>query len=93
MALRKNGEIVSQCVNNGFIHENQYFIDLYTFNNCERNKGYGTLISYYLIIDQLKKGYLPIWETTVDNMPSQKVADKLGFEKVEEYPVYSINIV
>jgi hypothetical protein len=26
----------------------------------------------------------------VDNLPSQKVADKLGFEKVEEYPVYSV---
>ncbi len=90
MALRKNGEIISQCVNNGFIHENQYFIDLDTFNNSERNKGYGTIISYYLIINQLRKGFLPIWETTVDNIPSQKVAYKLNFEKVEEYPVYSI---
>jgi len=90
MALRKNGEVISQCVNNGFIHENRYFIDLDTFDKYERNKGHGTLISYYLIINQFKKGFLPIWETTVDNIPSQKVADKLGFEKVEEYPVYSI---
>jgi RimJ/RimL family protein N-acetyltransferase len=33
-----------------------------------------------------------LWETTVNNIPSQKVAEKLGFEKVEEYPVYSIKI-
>ncbi|EMS72958.1 GNAT family N-acetyltransferase [Ruminiclostridium cellobioparum] len=90
MAVTKNGELISQCMNNGFAHGNRYFIDLDTFSNSERNKGYGTLISYHLIINQLKKGLLPLWETTVDNMPSQKVAYKLGFEKAEEYTVYTI---
>ncbi len=90
MAVMKNGDIMSQCVNNGFVHDNRYFIDLDTFNNGERNKGYGTFIAYNLIHNLLKKGLLPVWETTVNNIPSQKVANKLGFEKIEEYPVYSI---
>jgi RimJ/RimL family protein N-acetyltransferase len=90
MSIKKNGETISQCISNGFIHDNGYFIDLDTFAGEERNKGYGTFISYKLIDNLLKKDYLPLWETTVDNLPSQKVADKLGFEKVEEYPVYSV---
>lgn len=90
MAIEKNGKILSQCLNNGFVHGDNYFIDLDTFDNQERNKGYGTLISCSLISNQLKKGLLPLWETTVDNLPSQRVANKLGFEIVDEYPVYSI---
>lgn len=91
MALRKNGELISQCVHNGFVHGSRYFIDLDTFSNSDRNKGSGTLISYHLIVNQLKRGLLPLWETTVDNVPSQKVAYKLGFEKLEEYTVYTIS--
>ncbi|WP_027624897.1 GNAT family N-acetyltransferase [Clostridium lundense] len=90
MTIKKNDNILSQCVNNGFIYGNNYFIDLDTFDTEERNKGYGTFISYNLICNQLKKGLLPLWETTVNNLPSQRVANKLGFEKVDEYPVYSI---
>ncbi|CAM3983662.1 GNAT family N-acetyltransferase [Mesobacillus zeae] len=90
IAIKKNGEIVSQCVNNGFVYKNNYFIDLDTFTNEERNKGYGTLVSYSLISNLLRKGLLPLWETTNNNLPSQRVAAKLGFEKTEEYPVYSI---
>lgn len=90
MIIKKNDNIISQCVNNGFIYENNYFIDLDTFENEERNKGYGTIISYNLISNQLKKGLVPLWETTINNLPSQRVANKLGFEKIDEYPVYSI---
>lgn len=91
MIIKKKDSIISQCLNNGFIYDNNYFIDLDTFHNGERNKGYGTLISYKLISKMLEKGYSPLWETTTNNLPSQKVADKLGFEKVNEYPVYSIS--
>ncbi|MDF2984662.1 MAG: acetyltransferase [Eubacterium sp.] len=90
MSLNKNGKVISQCINNGFIHDNKYFIDLDTFSGCERNKGYGTFIAYSLISKQLANGFLPLWETTVKNLPSQKVAYKLGFERLEEYPVYTI---
>ncbi|MDP4145473.1 MAG: GNAT family N-acetyltransferase [Bacillota bacterium] len=90
MTLNKNDNVISQCLNNGFICENNYFIDIDTFDNEERNKGYGTIIAYSLISNQLKKGLIPLWETTINNLPSQRVANKLGFEKIEEYPVYSI---
>ncbi len=91
MMLKKNKNIISQCINNGFIYNNYYFIDLDTFNLTERNNGYGTLISYKLICKELSKGLSPLWETTTNNLSSQRVANKLGFEKVCEYPVYSIS--
>jgi len=90
MTLKKKGNIISQCLNNGFIYNNYYFIDLDTFDKGERNNGYGTFVSYKLICSELKKGLLPLWETTTDNLPSQRVAHKLGFEKIDEYPVYTI---
>lgn len=91
MSIMKNGKTISQCLCNGFISDNRYFIDLDTFMGEERNKGYGTLIAYKLINNLLGKGLMPLWETTAQNIPSQKVADKLGFEKAEEYPVYAIS--
>lgn len=91
MVLKKKENVISQCVNNGFIYNNEYFIDLDTFNKTERNNGYGTLVCCKLICNELTKGLRPIWETTTNNLSSQRVAEKLGFEKVNEYPVYSIS--
>jgi hypothetical protein len=57
MTLKKKGNIISQCLNNGFIYNNYYFIDLDTFDKGERNNGYGTFVSYKLICSELKKVY------------------------------------
>ncbi|WP_071458655.1 GNAT family N-acetyltransferase [Bacillus massilinigeriensis] len=88
--LVKDGQTLSQCINNGFIHHGHYFIDLDTFCTQERNKGYGTLAACQLISHQLDQGLSPLWETTNSNIPSQAVAKKLGFEPAEEYAVYTI---
>jgi GNAT superfamily N-acetyltransferase len=88
MILTVEGKIVSQCINNGFENDNKYFIDLDTFSEKERNKGYASVVAYELIRKQKNKGMRPLWETREDNIPSLRVAEKLGFEKVERYPVY-----
>ncbi|MBU5592782.1 GNAT family N-acetyltransferase [Clostridium sp. MSJ-4] len=93
MVLEENERIVSQCVNNGFISDNYYFLDLDTFEKSERNKGYGSIVAYELINNLNKKGFMPLWETTEDNLPSQRVAKKLGFEKVDRYPVYIYKMI
>ncbi|WP_032120860.1 GNAT family N-acetyltransferase [Clostridium amazonitimonense] len=93
MVLEENERIVSQCVNNGFISDNYYFLDLDTFEKSERNKGYASTVAYELINNLNKKGFMPLWETTEDNLPSQRVAEKLGFEKVDRYPVYIYKII
>lgn len=82
------GKTVSQCVNNGFEYDSKYFIDLDTFNEKKRKKGYASIVAYELIKKQKNKGMKPLWETREDNIPSLRVAEKLGFEKLERYPVY-----
>lgn len=52
MTIKKKGNVISKCLNNGFIYNNNYLIDLDTFDNEQRNKGYGTLISYKLIYSE-----------------------------------------
>ncbi|MBU5439621.1 GNAT family N-acetyltransferase [Tissierella sp. MSJ-40] len=86
--LLDEGEVVSQCINNGFENDNKYFIDVDTFDDEERNKGYATIVAYELIKNLLNKEKKPFWETREDNMPSICLAAKLGFEKIERYPVY-----
>ncbi|WMM25507.1 GNAT family N-acetyltransferase [Tissierella sp. MB52-C2] len=88
MILTVEGKIVSQCMNNGFENDNKYFIDLDTFSEKERNKGYASVVAYELIREQRNKGMRPLWETREDNIPSLRVAEKLGFEKIERYPAY-----
>ena len=65
-------------------------IDIETFQEKERCKGYATAVGKALIDYCLEKRYIPLWETTLDNIPSQKVAKKLGFVENESYPVYAI---
>lgn len=86
--LLDKGKMVSQCINNGFENDDKYFIDVDTFDERERNKGYATIVAYELIKNQLDKGKKPFWETREDNIPSICLAEKLGFEKIEKYPVY-----
>lgn len=81
--------VVSICKNNGFVFGNKYFIDADTFEIEERSKGYGSLAAVQLIDYFLGKGMYPLWETTHQNLPSHKLALKLGFEPVESYPVYA----
>lgn len=57
----------------------------------ERNfqgKGLCTACAAALCREILTKGFLPIWNTALDNPASIRVAEKLGFELVKKYPLY-----
>ncbi|WP_339256567.1 GNAT family N-acetyltransferase [Paenibacillus sp. FSL P2-0136] len=82
-------EVVSICKNNGFSVNNRYFIDVDTYAESERGKGYATLAAVSLISHYLVQGMLPLWETTHENVASHKLALRLGFEPVESYPVFA----
>lgn len=86
--LRKGSYLITICRNNGLVYKNEYFIDVDTFIQQQRGKGYATLASVRLIDHLLDKNMLPLWETTHQNAPSHKLALKLGFEVEENYPVY-----
>lgn len=87
--LIKGDHLITICRNNGFVHKNEYFIDVDTFQKEERKKGYAMLAATHLIDHYLKSEMYPLWETTHDNLPSHQLAMKLGFEPVESYPVYT----
>lgn len=84
VVVKIEGRMISACV-----FDNKYFIDADTFEIAERSKGYGSLAAVQLIDYFLGKGMHPLWETTHHNLPSHKLALKLGFVPVESYPVYA----
>ena len=88
--LVKDGKIVSVCKSNGLISGKEFMIDVETFEEGDRCKGYATAVGIALIDFCLEEGYSPLWETTLDNISSRKLASKLGFVEKESYPVYSI---
>lgn len=90
--LIKDNQVITICKNNGFILGNEYFIDVDTFVKEERGKGRATAAAIQLIDLLLKSDMFPLWETTHENVPSHKLALKLGFEAVEHYPVYAFII-
>jgi GNAT superfamily N-acetyltransferase len=89
-ALIKDGRDISVCRSNGFVFGREFMIDVYTTDKNERGKGHATAVSTALIDFCLENGYIPLWETTQDNIPSRKLAHRLGFVASEFYPVYAI---
>lgn len=92
VVIKNSHGILSIAKNNGFIFGKEYFIDIDTFKAEERRKGYATLAAIKLIDYFLERGMFPLWETTNSNIPSQKLALKLGFEPVDRYPVFAFFI-
>ncbi|MNC55421.1 hypothetical protein D3C76_19710 [compost metagenome] len=80
------------CKNNGFQSGREYFVDVDTFDIAERGKGYGTLAAAALIRYYLDKRMRPLWETTHENLASRRLALKLGFESVADYPVFAFTL-
>lgn len=37
--------------------------------------------------ESAKRNLIPHWDAWADNLPSVRVAEKIGFDKVEEYEV------
>ncbi|OAB38353.1 GNAT family N-acetyltransferase [Paenibacillus glacialis] len=87
--IKKENQVITICKNNGFIFRNEYFIDVDTFVKKERGKGHATIAAIQLIDLLLESKMYPLWETMHENIPSHKLALRLGFEVNENYPVYA----
>ncbi|NIM97555.1 MAG: GNAT family N-acetyltransferase [candidate division Zixibacteria bacterium] len=88
--LVKHNKVISVCRSNGLMSGREFMIDIYTSEENQRRKGYATAVGAALIDYCLQRGFVPLWETTQDNIPSRKVAHKLGFVENESYPVYAM---
>jgi len=90
--LKNEKVLITVCRNNGFVFRNEYFIDVDTFVEEERGKGCATIAAIRLIDHLLNNRMVPLWETTHQNIPSHKLALKLGFEVKDNYPVYAFKL-
>lgn len=88
--LKRDTKVISVCCSNGLMSGSEFMVDVRTNDENERRKGYATAVGIALLDFCLEKGYDPLWETTQDNIPSQKLARRLGFVESESYPVYAI---
>lgn len=85
--LVKNNRIISSCFScavAGTDHE----IVIETYQNEERNKGYGRLVAQVFIEECLKKNFTPHWGTDDENIPSKKLAMHLCFQPVQKFRYY-----
>jgi len=74
------GHAISASVEDGEVE-----IDIRT-DEQYRGKGIARYLTSCLIDKCLKTSRIPKWDCAVGNVPSNKLALKLGFEKVNEYP-------
>ncbi len=56
-----------------------------------RGKGLATAVSS-LVCEQIqRRGHIPIWSTSGNNLPSQRIAQKCGFAEVGRYVVLTVS--
>ncbi|MEH7458283.1 GNAT family N-acetyltransferase [Bacillus sp. JJ1127] len=79
-------KVVAECVSifsgNGFAE-----IDIATHPD-HQGKGLARLVATYFIDHCIQHHITPCWDCNIDNIPSQKLARKLGFDYPEEYVLY-----
>ncbi|WP_053402362.1 GNAT family N-acetyltransferase [Priestia koreensis] len=85
----KDGEdLVGECVS--IFKTSEYAEVDIEVNPKARGKGIGYEIGCAFITECLQLGVEPRWDCDQDNLASQRLAQKLGFIKGYEYPLYSL---
>lgn len=87
----KDGKIVSCTDAPGmpFLKESVQEIGINTVPE-EQGKGYAAKACILCIKQMIKSGKCPQWSTDIQNIPSQKLAEKLGFQRLAEYFTLSV---
>jgi RimJ/RimL family protein N-acetyltransferase len=84
--LLQGNEPVSSCIS-VFASETTDEISVHTEEKYQR-QGWATVTAACFITECLTRGRTPNWECFWENEPSVKLAQKLGFVMVEDYPVW-----
>lgn len=85
--LLYENKIISGC-QSGVVTSGRCEIDVFTHQDF-RKKKLSAIVCSAFIDHCLALGLEPYWECVRANVPSSKLAEKLGFEEVEEYPFYA----
>lgn len=82
-----DGDKIASTCTSVFSSSEMIEIDVHTAENYQR-RGFALLTASALIEECLRRGKKPNWECFWDNEPSTMLAKKLGFNPLEDYPVY-----
>ncbi|MDM5190299.1 GNAT family N-acetyltransferase [Bacillus sp. DX4.1] len=79
-------KVVAECAS---IFKSNHFaeIDIATHPD-HQGKGLARLVATYFIEHCIQNNITPCWDCNMDNIPSQKLASKLGFDHPVEYVLY-----
>ena len=87
-ALLERGEVASACVTS-FVGNGTCDTSLTTLEPFRR-RGYGTQVSAALVQGCIDAGLEPIWHTTPDNVASDRIARRLGYEVLATCTMYMV---
>lgn len=85
--LMKGDRVISSCISN-YIGRDEAGVSLFTYSFEDRNKGYGTIAARAFIDECLLRNLAPSWGTWENNYGAVAIAEKLGFDRINRYPVY-----
>ncbi len=78
--LEHDNKIVSSCFSCG-VSKNLSEIVINTYEESYRKKGFGEIVAMAFINECIEKNMIPSWETDESNIPSIRLAEKVGFKK------------
>lgn len=81
-------KLISWCTGE-FFSEKTCGIGIYTIEE-ERKKGVASAVTKCFVAECSNRGLVPYWDSWDDNVSSIKVAEKVGFDKVEVYGVMGV---
>lgn len=84
--LEQEGRIASACFSVAAADPYQEIV-INTYEQTNRKKGYGSLVARAFINECLEKGAIPVWNAYETNIPSVRIAKRMGF-KVQERLFY-----
>ncbi|MBQ4898242.1 GNAT family N-acetyltransferase [Paenibacillus sp. Marseille-P2973] len=76
-------EIVGVCYSS-FVTNDTHAIGIETVSSFQ-SKGVGTHLASLLTEEIYRNGFTPYWDCSLDNEPSKKLAERLGFTQVHRY--------
>jgi len=84
--IKKNDQLISVCTS-PYVGGGYAEIDIITVEEFKL-QGLASQLGVFFIKECLAKNFIPNWSCHADNLASNELAQKLGFEKVGEHPMY-----
>lgn len=83
----EDGHIASACFSVASAKGFQEIV-INTYDQSDRKKGYGSLVARAFIKKCLQRRLTPVWNAYETNLPSVKIAEKMGFKLQAKLPYY-----